>query len=422
MLFDSFELDRRLLRAVDSMGFVHPTPVQLEAIPVAMQKRDVMACARTGSGKTAAFGLPALHRLLTEDRVGSKGPRMLVLCPTRELAAQVHGQLEELAQYSRIEVGLIVGGEAYPPQIEMLRREAEIVVGTPGRLIDHMKERRLDLANIEILVLDEADRMLDMGFIDDVMQMARRCPEERQTLFFSATLDGEIDSVATRLVRDPVRVETDRSDVEHIDIEEYVLRADNEGHKQQLLLHLVRDPELTLGIIFVGMKARADDQTSLLKQAGHDVVTLHGDLPQAKRSRVIESLRAGKVRLLIATDVAARGLDIEGVSHVINYDLPKAPRDYVHRIGRTGRAGESGVAISLVTPAEWIQLVDIEDFKGSKLERREIPGMEPTRPEAQGRAETAATSGRKRYGRRGGMRRRTEIDLPEDESGVETPE
>jgi len=406
MLFDSFELDRRLLRAVESLGFNKPTPVQVEAIPFAMRGGDVMACARTGSGKTAAFGLPALHRLLQEEREGRRGPRMLVLCPTRELAAQVHDQVEQLASYTRIRVGLIVGGEAYPPQIEMLRSGTEIVVGTPGRLIDHMKERRLDLSNIEILVLDEADRMLDMGFIDDVMQMAHRCPEERQTLFFSATLDGEVDSVAHRLVRDPERIETDRSDVEHVDIEEYVLRADNEGHKQQLLLHIVRDPELTLGIIFVGIKARADDQTSLLKQAGHDVVTLHGDLPQSKRSRVIEKLREGKVRLLIATDVAARGLDIQGVSHVINYDLPKAPRDYVHRIGRTGRAGHTGVAVSLVTPAQWIELVDIEDFKGHKLERREVPGKEPTRPEAQGRAETKATGGRKRFGRRGGIRRR----------------
>jgi superfamily II DNA/RNA helicase len=410
MLFDSFELDRRLLRAINAMGFEIPTPVQAEAVPFARKGRDVMACARTGSGKTAAFGLPSIQRLLEQERRGDKGPRMLVLCPTRELAAQVHDQLQQIAHYTRLRVGLIVGGEAYPPQIDMLRQNAEVVVGTPGRLIDHMKERRLDLSNIEILVLDEADRMLDMGFIDDVMQMAQRCPEDRQTLFFSATLDGEIDSVANRLVRDPERVETDRSDVEHLNIEEYVLRADNEGHKQQLLLHIVRDPELTLGIIFVGMKARADDQTSLLKQAGHDVVTLHGDLPQSKRSRVIERLRRGEVRLLIATDVAARGLDIHGVSHVINYDLPKTPRDYVHRIGRTGRAGATGVAVSLVTPGEWIQLVDIEDFKGHKLDRRVVPGKEPTRPEAPGRAETSAAGGRKRFGRRGGVRRRQNDD------------
>lgn len=410
MIFDAFELDRRLLRAVDHLGFTVPTPVQQQAIPVAAQGRDVMASARTGSGKTAAFALPSLQRLMNEPRRGRKGPRMLVLCPTRELAAQVYQQTQELARYTRIRCGLIVGGEAYPPQIKMLESDAEIVVGTPGRLIDHMRERRLDLSSVEILVLDEADRMLDMGFIDDVMTMARKCPEDRQTLFFSATLDGEVDSVAHRLVRDPERVETDRSNVEHLNIEEYILRADNEGHKQELLRHVVSDPEMTLAIIFVATKIKADEKAHLLKQAGHDVVALHGDMPQAKRSRVVERLRKASVRLLIATDVAARGLDITDVSHVVNYDLPNTARDYVHRIGRTGRAGKSGVAVSLVTPADWLALLDIEDFKGSKIPRRVVPGMEPARPEPPGKAETGAGTGRKRYGRRGGVRRRAAGD------------
>jgi len=275
-------------------------------------------------------------------------------------------------------------------------------------LIDHLRSGKLVLDGVNTLVLDEADRMLDMGFIDDVMRLARACPEERQTLFFSATLDGPVFSVATRLVNDPVRVEVDSSDALHADIEEIVLRADSEGHKQELLLHLCRDPELTRALVFVGTKSRADDESQNLRSAGYDVVALHGDLPQSKRTRVVERLRDGRVRIVVATDVAARGLDIEGVTHVVNYDLPRTPREYVHRIGRTGRAGAQGVAVSLVAPADWIRLADIEKFRGESLTRMVIPGKEPTRAAPQGSAATTGSTGRRRYGRRGGVRRRQE--------------
>ena len=405
MLFDTFGLDRRLLRAVDHMGWLGATPIQDEAIPHALEGRDVLATARTGSGKTGAFVLPTMHRLLQDDRRDVRGPLVLILCPTRELAMQVGDQMTQLGKYTRLRSACIVGGEAYPPQIRDLEQGLHLLVGTPGRLIDHMRSGKLKLDQVETLVLDEADRMLDMGFIDDVMRLAQACPTPRQTLFFSATLEGAVDSVANRLVNDPVRIEVDLSATRHTDIEEYVLRADNDGHKQDLALHLCRDPEMTRALVFVATKSKADDQARLMRASGYDVVALHGDLPQAKRSRVVERLRDGTVRIVVATDVAARGLDIEGVTHVVNYDLPRTPREYVHRIGRTGRAGAKGVAVSLVTPADWIKLADIERFRGEPLPRMVIPGKEPTRPAPQG-ARSAAETGRRRYGRRGGIRRR----------------
>ncbi len=414
MLFDSFRLDRRLLRAVDHMEWLEATPIQDEAIPHALEGRDVLASARTGSGKTGAFVLPTMHRLLHAEERQGRGPRVLVLCPTRELAMQVGQQMVELGRYTRLRSACIVGGEAYPPQIRELERGLDLLVGTPGRLLDHLRSGKLRLDGVETLVLDEADRMLDMGFIDDVMALARACPEERQTLFFSATLDGAVDSVANRLVHDPVRVEVDQSDTRHTDIEEYVLRADNDGHKQDLALHLCRDPEMTRALMFVATKSKADDEARLLRSSGYDVVALHGDLPQAKRTRVVERLRDGQVRIVVATDVAARGLDIDDVTHVINYDMPRTPREYVHRIGRTGRAGAKGVAVSLVTPADWIKLADIEKFRGEPLPRMVIPGKEPTRPAPVGSQSTGEATGRRRYGRRGGIRRRTTTTETDD--------
>jgi superfamily II DNA/RNA helicase len=413
MLFDSFEFDRRLLRAVNHIGWDLPTPVQEEAIPVALSGRDLLACARTGSGKTGGFVLPALQRLLDEGPLEGRGPRVLCLCPTRELAAQVSDQVDELSRYTRLTGGLIVGGEAYPPQLKLLDQGVDFLVGTPGRLIDHLRSGKLKLGQVEVLVLDEADRMLDMGFIDDVMRIANACPQKRQTLFFSATLDGPVFSVAQRLVQDPVRIEVDSADSRHLDIEELIFRADNEGHKQSILLHLLGDPDLSQGLIFVARKGAADELAAMIRMAGHDVVALHGDMPQVKRSRVVERLREGGVRLMVATDVAARGLDIAGVSHVINYDLPRTPREYVHRIGRTGRAGAKGTAVSIVTPPDWIRMSDIELFHGEPLQRMVIPGLEPTRPAPPGAARVGARGkGRRRYGRRGGIRSR-----PGDESG-----
>jgi superfamily II DNA/RNA helicase len=418
MLFDSFEFDRRLLRAIDHIGWDMPTPVQEAAMPVALSGRDLLACARTGSGKTGGFVLPTLQRLLHEEPRKGRGPRVLCLCPTRELAAQVSDQVDELSRYTRLTGGLIVGGEPYPPQLDLLQRGVDFLTGTPGRLIDHLKSGKLKLDEVEVLVLDEADRMLDMGFIDDVMRLANACPQQRQTLFFSATLDGPVDSVARRLVSDPVKIEVDTADSRHLDIEELLFRADNEGHKQSILLHLLSDPDLSQGLIFVARKGAADELASMIRMAGHDVVALHGDMPQVKRSRVVERLRQGNVRIMVATDVAARGLDITGVTHVINYDLPRTPREYVHRIGRTGRAGAKGTAVSLVTPPDWIKMSDVDLFHGEPLERMVIPGLEPTRPAPPGAARVGKLGrGRRRYGRRGGMRSRspqTEAPDPDD--------
>jgi superfamily II DNA/RNA helicase len=417
LLFDSFGLDRRLLRAVNTAGWVAPTPVQEQTIPPALSGQDLMACARTGSGKTGAFALPALQQLLRRSAQDGRGPRMLTLCPTRELAQQVSEQVAELGRYTRLRSGSIVGGEPYPPQIRLLGQPLDLLVATPGRLMDHMRSGRVDFGRLEMLVLDEADRMLDMGFIDDVLHIASATPPSRQTLLFSATLEGEVLVVAERLLRDPVRIEVDLASAKHEDIEEYVLRADNDGHKQSLLLHIVRDPELSQGIVFVGTKGKADEQAALLRMAAQDVEALHGDMHQSKRNRVVDKLRDRKLRLVVATYVAARCLDIEGVSHVINFYLPGQARDYVHRIGRTGRAGQRGVAVSLVTPTDWIKLSDIERMRGHRLQRRAIPGLEPTRPEPRAAASTDSTAGKRRYaGRRGGgVRRRQRSADPDPE-------
>lgn len=378
MSFESLNLPASLLRALSAAGFTSPTPIQAEAIPVALAGRDLMASAQTGTGKTAAFVLPALARLADGDRAA--GPQLLILCPTRELALQVEEAVRQFGRYQRVTSGVLVGGAPYGPQIRMLRQAPQVLVATPGRLLDHLQQGRVSLGAVEILVLDEADRMLDMGFYDAVQNIAANTPAERQTLLFSATLEGKVLQVARRLQRDPVRIQLAQNTQRHESIAQKWLAADDRSHKRRLLAHVLSDETLTQAVIFTATKRGADDLAAALAADGHASAPLHGDMGQSARKRTVDHMRRGGFRVLVATDVAARGLDIQGISHVINFDLPMSAEDYVHRIGRTGRGGAEGVAISFVAPEDRGKMMGIERLLGERLSCEVIPGLEPRTP------------------------------------------
>jgi superfamily II DNA/RNA helicase len=380
--FDSLGLDAAILRSVLDAGYTEPTAVQREAIPAALAGQDLLVSSQTGSGKTAAFLLPALHRITAAAKAGAprrRGPRVLVLAPTRELALQVQKAAFDFSRALRgVRTAALVGGAAYGQQLRVLRDGADIVVATPGRLIDHLERGRLDLSGIEVLVLDEADRMLDMGFVDDIESIVARTPATRQTLLFSATLDGVVGKLAQRLTRAPVRVQVAATRAQHAAIEQSQLHADGFAHKGRLLDALLRDASLGQAIVFTSTKRSADDLASTLIDRSFTAAALHGDMPQRDRNRTLHDLRDGRLRVLVATDVAARGIDVLGITHVINFDLPKQAEDYVHRIGRTGRAGRSGIAISFVGPEEHRQMKNIERFTGKPVRVDTLPGLEPS--------------------------------------------
>ncbi|NNF97151.1 MAG: DEAD/DEAH box helicase, partial [Halobacteria archaeon] len=403
MSFKELNLNAQLLKAIDATGFSEPTEIQRKAIPEVLAGRDLMASAQTGTGKTAAFVLPALERLLTPSNVHGKGPRVLVLTPTRELAMQVNDNIRTFSRFARFNTGTVVGGMAYPPQIRMLNKPLDLLVATPGRLMDHMEQGRIDFSRLEILVLDEADRMLDMGFVDAVNIIAKATPSNRQTLLFSATFEGKVMTIAKQLLRDPARVQLAANQDRHASIEQRLHHADDHGHKHDLLSHYLSSTELSQAVIFTATKRGADKLAKRLADQGHTSAALHGDMGQGARKRTVEQMRRGKFRLLVATDVASRGLDIKGISHVINYDLPMVAEDYIHRIGRTGRGGATGTAISLVGPDDWSKLHGIERLTGRKLEREVIAGLEPTKSEPK--------AGRKPSGN-GGKRKRFSNDKP----------
>ncbi|MGA7180721.1 MAG: DEAD/DEAH box helicase [Thiobacillaceae bacterium] len=378
MTFESLLLNPFILKALEDSGYTAPTSVQAEAIPIVLAGHDLMASAQTGTGKTAAYMLPALHKLADAPKGAGKGPRVLVLSPTRELAQQITAAASRYGKYMRrAKCVAILGGMPYPLQNRLLSSPLDILVATPGRLIDHMQRGRVDFSRLEMLVLDEADRMLDMGFIEDVETIARATPKTRQTLLFSATLDGKMAQVARNLLREPKRVEMAGQQERHENIEQRLHFCDDLDHKNRILDHLLRDVELNQAIVFTATKRDADQLADDLYQLGFPAAALHGDMHQGARNRTLTKLRRGEIRVLVATDVAARGIDVAGVSHVINFDLPKQAEDYVHRIGRTGRAGASGIAVSLVSNRDGIQLRRISHFTGQKIEALVIPGLEP---------------------------------------------
>ena len=382
MKFEELDLAPELIAALTSCGYTEPTPIQAQAIPHLLAGRDVIGSAQTGTGKTAAFVLPALQRLAASGvraRAGRNGvasPSVLVLAPTRELAQQVAGQAVVYGRGLRVNTVCIYGGAPYPPQNRDLARGADIIVATPGRLIDHLERGRIDLSGLAVLVLDEADRMLDMGFVDDVERIARLAPKTRQTVLFSATFDGAIARLSARLMRDAVRVEV-AAEAAPLAIEQRVHFADDHSHKHRILDHLLADIAITQSIVFIATKRDAESLAQRLQGEGHAAAALHGDMNQRERTRTLSDMRRGRVRTLVATDVAARGIDVAGISHVINFDLPRQAGDYVHRIGRTGRAGATGIAVSIANHAERGALRQIERFTGATIPALEIPGLEP---------------------------------------------
>ena len=336
-----------------------------------------MCSAPTGTGKTAAFVLPALQKLLQPAKPG-RGPRVLVLTPTRELAMQVTSAVEKYSKFMpRVRTGTVLGGMPYPKQRRLLEMPLDILVATPGRLIDFIDQGKVDFSRLELLILDEADRMLDMGFIKPVEKISAATPAGRQTLLFSATLDGGIANLAKRLLRNPQLIEVAAQKQRNDNIEQRLHYVDDGSHKHRLLDHLLRDADLTQAIVFTATKHGADRLSAALNDKGHASAPLHGNMNQSQRNRTLARLRSGNVRVLVATDVAARGIDVASITHVINYDLPKVAEDYVHRIGRTGRAGATGIAISFAAPDEGHQLKQIERYTGHQIERHVVEGMEP---------------------------------------------
>jgi len=377
MTFEELGLNAAILKAVADCGYTTPTPVQEQSIPLAMAGHDLIATAQTGTGKTAAFVLPALQRLATPSTVPGKGPRILVLTPTRELAGQVMEAARAYGRAFRPRCGTLLGGMPYREQLRLLSAPVDIIVATPGRLLDHLERGSVRLDRLEMLILDEADRMLDMGFSEDMEKIVARAPSDRQTMMFTATMDATVGKLAERMLRNPQRVELAVRTTSNALIEQRMHVADNLNHKKELLNHLVSDEKLTRAIIFSATKRDADDLARELTRNGHQAAALHGDMNQIARNKTIERMRRGGIRLLVATDVAARGLDVTGISHVINFDLPRFAEDYVHRIGRTGRAGASGIAISFVSRSEVSYLEKIERFIGKKLPELNIEGLAP---------------------------------------------
>lgn len=407
MSFKELNLNENLLRAISKCGFDKPTDIQQQAIPVVLSGKDLMASAQTGTGKTAAFVLPALQKLQEKPARKGIGPRVLVLTPTRELAMQVNDNVSQFSCFSRVSTGNVVGGMPYPPQIKMLKRPLDILVATPGRLMDHMEQGRIDFSRLEFLVLDEADRMLDMGFVDDVRKIAKAMPPKRQTLLFSATLEGKVLNIAKQLLNEPARIQLAINTERHASIKQRLHQADNFSHKHSLLAHYLDSDDLNQAVIFTATKRGADKLSKQLSAQGHKSAALHGDMGQGKRKRTVEEMRRGKFRMLVATDVAARGLDIRGISHVFNFDLPMVAEDYVHRIGRTGRGGEKGTAVSFVGPDDWSKLVGIERLTGKKLKRDIVVGLEPETDEPR----PNSGGGRGRNGNRNGKKARPNVSF-----------
>ena len=383
--FHVLGLAEPLLRAVEATGYTSPTPVQAAAIPAALTGRDLLASAQTGTGKTAAFVLPTLHRLASAP-TGQGVTRALILTPTRELAEQVEGAIRTYGRHLRLRTALLVGGMPYGPQMGALRRGADLVVATPGRLVDHLtRGELLRLDAVETFVLDEADRMLDMGFQEDLATVAAALPGERQTLLFSATLPKEVEALAHAMLRDPERIQIGERKSPASTVTQRVVSV-NEGDKMPLLLHLLRTGEgLEAGkepraLIFTKTKAKADEVTDFLRADGVPTDVLHGDRSQFQRRRALENFRNGRTAVLVATDVAARGIDVRGLDVVVNYDAPMAPEDYIHRIGRTGRAEATGEAVSFVSRGEHWALRNIERHIGRALDRQHVEGFSVPEP------------------------------------------
>ena len=376
MSFETLGLSSKLLRAIADQGYENPTPIQAQAVPAVLQGRDILASAQTGTGKTAGFTLPILHLLSTTGQNNRRRTRALILTPTRELAAQVEDSIKTYGKYMPVRVAAVYGGVRMGPQIAKLRRGVDLLVATPGRLLDHIRQGTVDLSTVDILVLDEADRMLDMGFIHDIRAIISKLAAERQTLLFSATFSRQIKKLADDFLKSPEVINVARTNTASENVTQTVHPVDRH-RKRELLSHLIGSKNWQRVLVFTRTKHGANRLAEQLKSDGLSSDTIHGDKTQSARSRALAAFKRGTVRVLVATDVAARGLDIDELPHVVNFDLPNVPEDYVHRIGRTGRGGSLGEAISLVCVDEHYLLKNIERLLKSDIPQDVIPGYEP---------------------------------------------
>ncbi len=375
--FTDFSLDKRLLDTLDHMGIETPTEIQQQAIPVGLSGKDLMASSKTGSGKTLAFLLPAMQRIISTRALSKRDPRVLILLPTRELANQVYSQLRLLVANTQYKAIKILGGENFNDQAKSLARDPHFVVATPGRLADHLKQHHLHLNGLELLILDEADRMLDLGFADQLKAINNAADHKRrQTLMFSATLDhGEINEIAAELLNSPEHVAIGAGNIENLDITQRIYLADHLDHKEALLSRILESEPHKQIIIFTATREDTDRLAAKLSQAGYNTASLSGNLNQSARNQIMDQFSRGLQKILVTTDVASRGLDLLNVSLVINFDMPKFAEEYVHRIGRTGRAGAKGDAISLVGPKDWVSFKQVQLFLKKKFDLSTIDGL-----------------------------------------------
>ena len=379
MLIDDLPVDRRLIMSLSHLGFTQTTEIQAQAIPVAVAGKDLLASSKTGSGKTLAFLLPAMQRVLKTRALTKRDPRVLILTPTRELAKQVYSQLRLLVSNTSLKSTLVLGGENFNDQVKQLDRDPHFVVGTPGRIVDHLKKGLLHLHGLELLILDEADRMLDLGFAEQLKAVNEEANHRlRQTLLFSATLGhAEVNEFAAQLLKAPVRIAIGEEAQQHSEITQRFYLADNLNQKEKLLFSFMESETIKQAIVFTATRKDTERLCELLVEKGHSAVALHGDLPQSKRNQIMDTFSRGKEKILVTTDIASRGLDLLNVSHVFNFDIPKHTEEYIHRIGRTGRAGEKGDAISIVGPKDWANFKKVEEYVAQSLSFSRVEGIKP---------------------------------------------
>ena len=383
MQFSDFDLDQQLLNAIDALGFTKPTSIQELAIPPALEGKDVLASAPTGTGKTAAFLIPAIQYLLDHPRRNPGFARVLIMTPTRELAYQVHEQCEALAKHTHLRMGVVTGGINYGSHKEIFEKNNDILIATPGRLMEYLDTENFHAEDVELLILDEADRMLDMGFRKEMLRICEEAKNRRQGMLFSATLESDAVSLfAERILNEPVSLEATPSRRERGKILQWVHLADDYQHKLELVTHLLQQEDVEKAIVFVRTRERLETLVGELYNRDIKTTWLRGEMPQDKRMAAMASFHSGRTNILIATDVAARGIDVQDISHVINFDMPRTADVYVHRIGRTARAGKKGTAISLVEAHDVAVVGKIERFTEQVLKRRKIAGLEPKHKEA----------------------------------------
>ncbi len=409
--FDDLGLHDDLLDRLNEVGYKTPTPIQAKAIPLLLEGRDLLGVAQTGTGKTATFVLPILQKLASSrEKLHPKQPRVLILAPTRELSAQINDELAVLSEGMNLRQTVVIGGVGENPQIRALKKGVDVLVATPGRLLDLAARKHIDLSGVSILVLDEADRLLDMGFVRDVRRIVSQTPSERQSLLFSATMPKEVAALAKEILNKPERVDVAQKEITVKKIEQHVVEVSNQD-KQRMLELLLRDKSVSRVIVFTRTKHMANRVAQKLDRAGIASEAIHGNKSQNARQRALDNFKAGKVWVLVATDIAARGIDIDGVSHVVNYELPHEPESYVHRIGRTGRAGATGIAFSLVDPAERKRLRSIE-----KLIRQTISQLKPDLPPREAGDELEVHASGNRTGNRSGNRSGSSNNRSDSES------